>query len=144
MSQYANYTVASENYDTTRIPIGVDTILAYLAMVGVPLSKQTVLEAGCGTGNYLEALRPHLGSLAGIDFSEGMLAQARKKLSEDVELTCGSILDMSFEDERFDGITCNQVIHHLEEGPDASDDPAAWKRCSCIGTGVWCRRPSMR
>jgi len=130
MSQYANYTVASENYDTTRIPIGVNTILAYLARIGVPLSKQTVLEAGGGTGNYLEALRPHVGGLAGIDFSEGMLAQARTKLSEEVELSCGSILDMSFEDERFDGITCNQVIHHLEEGPGASDDPAAWKPCS--------------
>ncbi len=130
MSQYANYTVASENYDTTRIPIGVDTILAYLASSGVPLGEQSVLEAGCGTGNYLAALRPQLGRLAGIDFSEGMLAQARTKLGEDVELTCGSILDMSYEDEQFDGITCNQVIHHLEQGPGASDDPAAWKPCT--------------
>jgi SAM-dependent methyltransferase len=130
MSQFANYTVASENYDTTRIPIGVNTILAYLGRTGVPLSKQTVLEAGCGTGNYLEALHPHVGRLAGVDFSEGMLAQARTKLGKEVELTCGSILDLNFEDERFDGITCNQVIHHLEEGPGASDDPAAWKPCS--------------
>jgi SAM-dependent methyltransferase len=129
MSQYANYTVASENYDKTRASVGVDTILSCLARTGVPLGDQTVLEAGCGTGNYLEALRPHLGCLAGMDFSEGMLAQARAKLSEDVELTCGSILDMPYDDERFDGITCNQVIHHLEEGPGASDDPGDWKRC---------------
>ncbi|MGZ0174373.1 MAG: class I SAM-dependent methyltransferase [Planctomycetales bacterium] len=129
MSQYANYAVASENYDETRASIGVDTILSCLARTGVPLGDQTVLEAGCGTGNYLEALRPHLGCLAGMDFSEGMLAQAREKLSEDVELTCGSILEMPYEDERFDGITCNQVIHHLEEGPGASDDPGNWKPC---------------
>jgi SAM-dependent methyltransferase len=130
MSEYANYTLASEDYDTTRIPVGVDTILSCLARTDVPLSEQTVLEAGCGTGNYLQALRPHLGSLAGIDFSEGMLAQARTKLGEDVELTCGSILDLSYEDERFDGIICNQVIHHLDDGPGAADDPEAWKPCS--------------
>jgi SAM-dependent methyltransferase len=130
MSQYANYTLASEDYDATRVPFGVDTILGCLARTGVPLNEQTVLEAGCGTGNYLQALRPHLGSLAGIDFSEGMLAQARTKLGEDVELTCGSILDLSYKDEQFDGITCNQVIHHLDEGPGASDNPAAWKPCS--------------
>ncbi|MBC8352213.1 MAG: class I SAM-dependent methyltransferase [Planctomycetes bacterium] len=130
MSQYANYTVASEDYDKTRAAVGVESILGCLSRTGVLLDDQTVLEAGCGTGNYLEALRPHLGCLAGMDFSEGMLAQARTKLSEDVELTCGSILDMPYEDERFDGITCNQVIHHLEEGPGASDDPAAWKPCS--------------
>lgn len=130
MSQYANYTVASEDYDKTRAAVGVESILGCLARTGVLLGDQTVLEAGCGTGNYLEALRPHVGCLAGMDFSEGMLAQARTKLSEDVELTCGSILDMPYEDERFDGITCNQVIHHLEEGPGRSDDPAAWKPCS--------------
>ncbi len=130
MSEYANYTLASEVYDTTRIPVGVDTILSCLARTGVPLREQTVLEAGCGTGNYLQALRPHLGSLVGVDFNEGMLAQARTKLGEDVELTCGSILDLSYEDQRFDGVICNQVIHHLDEGPGAADDPEAWKPCS--------------
>ena len=59
-----------------------------------------------------------------------MLAQARTKLGEDVELTCGSILDLPYNDAQFDGITCNQVIHHLEEGPQASDNPAEWKPCS--------------
>jgi SAM-dependent methyltransferase len=130
MSQYANYTLASEDYDKTRIPVGVDTILGCLGRTGVPLGEQTVLEAGCGTGNYLQALCPHLGSLVGVDFNEGMLAQARTKFGEDVELTCGSILDLSYEDERFDGVICNQVIHHLDEGPGAADDPAAWKPCS--------------
>jgi ubiquinone/menaquinone biosynthesis C-methylase UbiE len=139
MSRYANYTVASENYDKTRAAVGVDTILTCLARTSVPLEEQTVLEAGCGTGNYLEALRPHLGCLAGMDFSEGMLAQAREKLSEDVELTCGSILDMPYEDERFDGITCNQVIHHLEEGPGASDDPGDWKPCDFPNLTQFCR-----
>jgi SAM-dependent methyltransferase len=130
MSKYANYAAASENYDTTRIPIGVNTILANLARIDVPLDQQNVLETGCGTGNYLQALHPHVGSLAGIDYSEGMLAQARAKLEDKVELTCGSILDMPFEDERFDAITCNQVIHHLEEGPSTSDDPAGWTPCT--------------
>ncbi len=117
MSEYANYTLASEDYDTTRIPVGVDTILNCLARTGVPLREQTVLEAGCGTGNYLQALRPHLGSLVGVDFNEGMLAQARTKLGGDVELTCGSILNLSYEDQRFNGVICNQVIHHFDEGP---------------------------
>jgi ubiquinone/menaquinone biosynthesis C-methylase UbiE len=127
MSQYANYALDSDSYDTTRIPVGVDTILACLARTAIPLSQQVLLEAGCGTGNYLQALHPHVGSLSGIDFSEGMLTQARKKLDEQVDLTCGSILDMAFQDDIFDGITCNQVIHHLEEGPSAANDPSTWK-----------------
>ena len=35
-----------------------------------------VLELGCGTGHLLAALKPSFG--LGIDFSEGMIAQARK------------------------------------------------------------------
>lgn len=132
MSQYANYTLASDNYDATRIPVGVDTLLSCLARTEVPLGEQAVLEAGCGTGNYLKALRPHLGTLFGIDFNEGMLAQARAKLGQDVELLCGSILDMPYENERFDGITCNQVLHHLEEGPDAADEVAMQTLCSFL------------
>ena len=127
MSQFADYTVASVDHDATRIPIGAGTILSCFARTDVPSGEQTVLEAGCGTGNYLQALQPQLGSLYGIDFSEGMLAQARAKLGEDVELTSGSILEMPYEDGKFDGITCNQVLHHLDEGPGAADDPAAWK-----------------
>ena len=50
MSQYANYTLASEDYDATRVSVGSDTILDCLARTGVPLKEQTVLEAGCGTG----------------------------------------------------------------------------------------------
>ena len=126
MSLYERYTVTSLDYDSTRIPVGVDTILDCLTRTVVPLGEQNVLEAGCGTGNYLQALDPHLESLFGIDFNEGMLAQARAKLGDDVELTCGSILELPYEDERFDGIICNQVIHHLEEGPSATDDPVAW------------------
>ncbi len=52
MSQFANYSVASEDYDKTRAAIGVDSILGCLARTGVLLGEQTVLEAGCGTGNY--------------------------------------------------------------------------------------------
>src|SRR5262249_28608229 len=35
-----------------------------------------VLEIGCGTGDLLAALRPSFG--VGVDFSEAMIAQARK------------------------------------------------------------------
>ena len=124
MSRYADYALASGDYDTTRIALGVDFILAFLAQSHVPLDEQAVLDAGCGTGNYLQALRPHVGSVVGIDFSENMLAQAHRKLGERAELTCGSILDLPYDEEQFDGITCNQVLHHLENGPAATDDPS--------------------
>src|SRR5262245_24408215 len=35
-----------------------------------------ILELGCGTGHLLSALKPSFG--VGVDFSDGMIAQARK------------------------------------------------------------------
>nr|MBC8290400.1 class I SAM-dependent methyltransferase [Planctomycetota bacterium] len=126
MSDYENYSTTSLEYDATRIPFGVDTILHSFEQTGIPLTEQSILEAGCGTGNYLRALQSRVGSLTGIDFSEGMLDQARAKLGDKVEFACGSVLEMPFDEGQFDGITCNQVLHHLDEGPTAADDPAAW------------------
>lgn len=128
MFEFEDYAVTSGDYDSTRSPIGVGTIVSCFARTDVPLREQTVLEAGCGTGNYLHALRPQIGSRFGMDFSEGMLKQARAKLGENVELICGSIMEMPYESEKFDGITCNQVLHHLDEGPSAADDPATWRQ----------------
>ena len=128
MSDYENYTTASREYDTTRVPFGVGTILRCFGNTGIPLSEQTILEAGCGTGNYLKAIEPHVASLTGIDFNEGMLAQARAKLGDSVRFTWGSILEMPFDDSQFDGITCNQVLHHLDKGPAVADDPADWPK----------------
>lgn len=129
MSQYANYSELSQNYDNTRIPVGVDHLLNCFRSTMTPLENQVLLECGCGTGNYLQALCPHVKSVTGIDYSEGMLEQARAKLGDRANLNCGSILQMPYVDECFDSILCNQVLHHLEAGPGANEDAADWEDC---------------
>ena len=126
MSQFAQYEIDSPNYDSTRVPIGLEIILGCLTRTGIPLGEQAMLEAGCGTGNYLQALQSELGSLVGVDSSEQMLEQARATVTGDVELMQGSVLELSMGDASFDAVLSNQVIHHLDEGPGADDEPAAW------------------
>jgi SAM-dependent methyltransferase len=52
-----------------------------------------VLELGCGTGDLLAALAPSFG--VGVDFSEGMIAQARKA-HPDLTFLVGDIEDAAF------------------------------------------------
>jgi SAM-dependent methyltransferase len=52
-----------------------------------------VLELGCGTGNLLAALRPSFG--VGVDFSEGMIAQARRNFPG-LTFLVGDIEDAAF------------------------------------------------
>jgi len=116
MSQFTNYIVTSKNYDRTRVPVGVEIILGLLAESKKPLKDQRLLDAGCGTGNYLSALQDHLGRLSGLDANEGMLSVARKKFTKarHIDLKQGCLPSLPYDAETFDGVICNQVIHHFD------------------------------
>lgn len=71
------------SYDESLVSLGnrgpqmVGQVLA-----GLPLQKtrrQTILDAGCGTGLCAPLLRPYAKTLHGVDLSTGMLTKAKKK-----------------------------------------------------------------
>ena len=121
MSAYENYAAVSADYDRTRVPIGVEVILGCLAASGGPLASSRLLDAGCGTGGYSAALRPHLGAIDAVDLNPSMLGVARAKLDRTpgcpVTLHEASIDALPFEDACFDMVMVNQVLHHLPDSP---------------------------
>lgn len=129
MSAYENYTAVSAHYDRTRVPVGVEIILGCLAAGGGSLPALRLLDAGCGTGSYTAALRPHAGAIDALDPNPSMLDVARTKLDHTpgcpVSLHEGRIEALPFEDATFDGVMVNQVLHHL---PDPSRDGWAMLR----------------
>ena len=131
MSRYETYQVTSKNYDKTRVPVGVEVILGTFATCGVPLSDQRILDAGCGTGNYIAALRGHVGRIIGLDGNAGMLSEAKKKFIENdrVELSQGQLPELPFPDASFNGVTCNQVVHHFDPAGDYSQLRALIREC---------------
>ena len=82
-----------------------------------------MLDAGCGTGSYAAALRPHVGAIDAVDLNHSMLEVARAKLERErgcpVALHEEGIDALPFEDARFDAVMANQVLHHL---PDSAPD----------------------
>jgi ubiquinone/menaquinone biosynthesis C-methylase UbiE len=118
LTEYENYSDTSQSYDTTRQPIGLEIILGCFAATDTrPLHEQVILDAGCGTGNYLQAIHHKVGICHGIEINEGMLAQAQGKFGNGshVKLAHGNLLNLPYLDDFFDGIMCNQVIHHLDD-----------------------------
>ena len=127
MSAYENYTAVSADYDRTRVPVGVEIILGCLASGshasgGRPLASLRLLDAGCGTGSYAAALRPHVGAIDAVDLNPSMLGVARVKLDRvrgcPVTLHEAGIDALPFEDACFDAVMVNQVLHHLPDSPD--------------------------
>ncbi|MDB4490117.1 class I SAM-dependent methyltransferase [bacterium] len=122
MSKFENYTITSENYDLTRQPVGLELIFGALACGSRPLGEQTVLDAGCGTGNYLAALHGKVAKVEGVELNLGMLETAQTKMADcpGMRLQQGSVLELPIEDGACDGVVVNYVLHHLEDGSDAS------------------------
>ncbi|MDA7624532.1 class I SAM-dependent methyltransferase [Akkermansiaceae bacterium] len=122
MSLFENYTNTSANYDLTRQPVGLELIFGALACGSRPLGDQTVLDAGCGTGNYLPALAGKVARVEGVELNPGMLETARTKMANHQEVTLqqGSVLELPIESGSCDGVVVNYVLHHLEDGSDES------------------------
>ena len=81
MSSYEDYTRKSDNYDKTREPVGTEILVGCFAHAPVPLDRTVVLDAGCGTGNYSDALLHYVGRIEAVDMNPGMLEVAARKLA---------------------------------------------------------------
>ncbi len=73
-----------------------------------------ILDAGCGTGRWLEVLAAPARLTVGLDPSRGMLARARSRLPR-VPLVQARGEAPPFADAAFDLITLVHVIHHLAD-----------------------------
>lgn len=81
-----------------------------------PAAGESLLDVGCGTGNYLRLFRQKKCILTGIDSSAKALELARNKLGNQCELVLGNAADLPFSDNEFDIVT-------LISGPQPPGDP---------------------
>ncbi|MGE4349645.1 MAG: malonyl-ACP O-methyltransferase BioC [Candidatus Berkiella sp.] len=76
-----------------------------------------ILDAGCGTGHFLQQLRKLYpkSNITGVDIAQEMLAQAQNKksawLQKKPTYVHADIETLPFEDNQFDLIFCNLVLH---------------------------------
>ena len=115
-AEFENYSATSKNYDSTRIPLGIDIIKNQLASLPCGISAVKLLDCGCGSGNYLIPLAEVVGHAYGIDLNQGMLLKARQKMGarKNISLQQGSLLALPYADASFNGLILNQVLHHLD------------------------------
>jgi demethylmenaquinone methyltransferase / 2-methoxy-6-polyprenyl-1,4-benzoquinol methylase len=74
-----------------------------------------VLDAACGTGDLAIAdRRAGAAHVTGLDFSEQMLARARRKTA-DVEWVQGDLLALPFEDGSFDAATVGFGVRNVDD-----------------------------
>ncbi|WP_290985527.1 bifunctional 2-polyprenyl-6-hydroxyphenol methylase/3-demethylubiquinol 3-O-methyltransferase UbiG [Ferrovibrio sp.] len=82
-----------------------------LAALGLAPGSR-VLDAGCGTGGFLQHLQQFLPGLAysGLEFNSAAAEHARHKTG--MMITIGSVNTMPYADGSFDAIVSNDVLNH--------------------------------
>jgi ubiquinone/menaquinone biosynthesis C-methylase UbiE len=110
------YTNWSATYDLDRnLTRDLDHVVTSKTLAN--LRCTSVLEIGCGTGKNT-ALLAHIGQkVFALDFSEGMIERARKKLSHgNVMFAVADITKLwPCEDGSVDLIVCNLVLEHVHD-----------------------------
>jgi demethylmenaquinone methyltransferase/2-methoxy-6-polyprenyl-1,4-benzoquinol methylase len=79
-------------------------------------SSDVVIDVACGTGAVARELAHRYGcSVVGVDQSAEMLAIARSRLGDEIELRSARAEALPFEDANFDGLTFTYLLRYVED-----------------------------
>jgi malonyl-CoA O-methyltransferase len=110
------YTSWSTTYDSDRnLTRDLDQLATEHALAG--RTYQHVMEMGCGTGKNTALLARIGRKILALDFSPGMLRQAKTKIDSNNVLFVVADLTNGWpcKIEAFDLIVCNLVLEHVED-----------------------------
>jgi ubiquinone/menaquinone biosynthesis C-methylase UbiE len=100
--------------------------LQMLVDLAAPRAEWNVLDVGTGPGHVAMAFATHVQSVIGIDLSPEMLAEGESACEArgigNVHFQVGSSMDIPFEDNRFDLVTCRRAAHHFLDLDRAIDE----------------------
>ena len=80
----------------------------------------TVLDAGCGSGPLMEALRSGGAVVSGFDLSPAMVELARGRLGEDADVRVADLgAPLPYPDGAFDVVVASLSLHYVEDWASA-------------------------
>ena len=110
-----DHTVSKEywrNAMTGLLPVDLDDVISRYISKGAK-----ILEAGCGIGHVVIALRQHGYDCYGLDYAERTINVLKGHFPE-VPFTQGDIRNLPYESEFFDAYISLGVIEHFTEGQE--------------------------
>lgn len=114
VSAREGYDLWAEDYDEAANPVVAMDARHTLGVLDAQ-SGERILDAGCGTGRCLEPIIRAGAEPVGMDFSEGMLAVARRRNPGVTLMTADLQSEFPFGDGEFDAVLCALIGEHLDE-----------------------------
>jgi ubiquinone/menaquinone biosynthesis C-methylase UbiE len=82
--------------------------------------SRTILDVGCGTGEYLSFSGTFSNQVYGLDVSKHYLNRCQNKSGS--KLILGDLKHLPFVDQAFDCILCSEVIEHIKPNREVIDE----------------------
>jgi len=108
------------NYDEIR-PAGGDTAMPLnmqkrlrLIQEFFELERKSLLDAGCGAGEYVSAFLKAGADAMGIEYSAEKVAQYENRNPDSGRVQQGNLEKLPFPDQQFDLVLLNEVLEHVQ------------------------------
>jgi SAM-dependent methyltransferase len=79
-----------------------------------PLKDKQVLDAGCGTGFFLEYFAASGATVTGLDVTPSMIERCKTRVPQAIVLQADIAQALPFESEQFDLVFCSLTLQYLE------------------------------
>ena len=122
MTEKRDFDAAAAGWDEEPRRVKLSSEIAAAIRSAVALSPEwRAMDFGCGTGLVTVQLAPALGSIVGVDSSEGMLAQLAQKIERlgltNVQTATADQVLTSQSPGQFHLISSAMTLHHVEQLP---------------------------
>lgn len=99
----------AEKYSLEQMP---QSYIDMLDKFADQVQGKKVLDAGCGHGRDTQYLVQKGFDATGVDLAEGMIEHAKNNKEGNFHMM--DVSDLKFNDEEFDGVWCNTVMHFFK------------------------------
>ena len=107
------FEVVSGRWDVLRKSFYGDEVRDAVLNAAKIQPNDTVLDVGAGTGFLTEGAAKIAQNVVALDFSEGMMGEARTKLGgRNVEFKIGNVEHIPLPDGSVDAVIGNMILHH--------------------------------
>ncbi|OGU55211.1 MAG: hypothetical protein A2V66_00680 [Ignavibacteria bacterium RBG_13_36_8] len=109
-----NYNSLAKSYNKRYTASPLEGIGKEIDKIANNLKPNRILEIGCGTGHWLKKISDSNSLLYGIDYSIGMLSQA-KRYAKKSQMICADANNLPLKKNVFNFILCVNAIHHFTD-----------------------------
>lgn len=95
------------------VQLKADELCRHLGRLGLQTKTLSVLDVGCGIGLAMNMLETKFSHVSGVDASKGMIDEARKRFSRQLNFQVSHGDHLPFADNQFDVVYSMSLFHHV-------------------------------